>query len=316
MLELRQLRYFIALAQTRSFTRAARQLNMAQPPLSRQIQWIEDYLGVQLVDRSRRPLELTPAGQLFHDQAVQVVGGMNRLEETMRGHIARARPRLKLGFVASAIYGWLPDVLRAFRADHPEIDLLPGEFTSLEQWDALKAGRIDMGIARHWVDDPALEQILLHQEPLVLAVPAGHALAEAAQNPGLAALAGEELLVYPGSPRPSFADTVQAILAEHQVVAGRIMELREMQTALGLVAAGAGLCLVPEAARRSGRSDVRFLNLAEKVETPVVLSLRRGDRTIPVVRMCAMIARLFGEWGWPVVPELARIASGRAHRAG
>jgi DNA-binding transcriptional LysR family regulator len=148
MMELRQLRYFVAVARERNFTRAAEILHIAQPPLSRQIQQLEHEVGVRLIERGSRPVRLTEAGKLFYDQAVQALEHLERMTEMTRRLVATARTRLGIGFVASTLYGYLPEVIRRYRVARPEVEITLHEMTSLEQIVALKEGRIDVGFGR------------------------------------------------------------------------------------------------------------------------------------------------------------------------
>jgi LysR family transcriptional regulator, benzoate and cis,cis-muconate-responsive activator of ben and cat genes len=196
-LELRQLRYFAAVARERNFTRAAEMLHIAQPPLSRQIQQLEDELGVTLIERGSRPLQLTDAGRLLFEQATQV---LERVEEmkaiTQRLHEV-VRLRFRIGFVPSVLYGRLPELIRSYRAARPGVELLLLELTTLEQIAALKEGRIDVGYGRIPFDDPAIERTLLRNEKLSVALPAGHSLIARVGRLRLDDLAGEPLVVYP-----------------------------------------------------------------------------------------------------------------------
>ncbi|WEK41997.1 MAG: LysR family transcriptional regulator [Candidatus Sphingomonas colombiensis] len=300
MLDLRHLRYFIAVASERSFTRAAEVLHMAQPPLSRQIQQIEEIIGATLIDRDKRPLELTPAGRLFHEQALQVVQRMVQLQKAMESFLAAERRRLNVGFVPSTIYARLPDIIRTFRAVAPDVDINLEEMTSLEQASALKEGRIDIGFGRIRVDDPVLEQMVLRLEPMVLAMPLRHPLAAGDRPISLAQLAGYPLIIYPRAPRPSYADMVLALLREHDVEPGEIREVKEVQTAIGLVAAESGLCLVPTSVQRLGRSDVVYRELVEEAASPITMNIRSGDRSTVLLTMAKVIAQVYRDWDWPV----------------
>ena len=152
-MELRHLRYFLAVARELNFSRAALALHIAQPPLSRQIRQLEDELGAELFDRSARPLKLTAAGQFFQGQARQM---LERLDEacTATTRIARGgRTWFSIGFVPSTLYGALPEVIRRFRAAHPQVEVGLSELTTVQQIEALKAGRIDVGFGRLMLED-------------------------------------------------------------------------------------------------------------------------------------------------------------------
>src|SRR5919202_1895344 len=130
---LRHLRYFVAVARERSFTRAAETLRIAQPPLSRQIQQLEDELETVLIERGSRPVRLTDAGRLVYEQAVQVLERIEEMKAMSRRLHEAEQPRLAIGFVASTLYGYLPEVIRRYKAARPGVELALLELTTLEQ---------------------------------------------------------------------------------------------------------------------------------------------------------------------------------------
>jgi LysR family transcriptional regulator, benzoate and cis,cis-muconate-responsive activator of ben and cat genes len=297
-LELRQLRYFAAVARERNFTRAAEALHIAQPPLSRQIQQLEDELGVTLIDRGSRPLRLTDAGRLLYEQAVQV---LERIEEmkaiTERLHEAE-RPRMRIGFVPSTLYGRLPELIRRYRAVRPGVELTLLDLTTIEQIAALKEGRIDVGYGRIPFDDPAIERVLLSNEKLSAALPRSHSLLARAGRLRLDELAGEPLVVYPKAPRPSYADQVLTLFRERDLKPPAVYEVRELQTALGLVAAEVGICLVPVSVERLRRDDVVYRPLDdERAASPIIMSRRRGDNSPEIALMIKLIREMYRKEG-------------------
>src|ERR1700733_435885 len=130
-MELRHLRYFVAVAEERNFTRAAQKLHIAQPPLSRQIQQLEEELGVTLIDRKSRPLALTDAGRLLLEQAVQVLDRMDEMKAMMRRLLEAEKPRFGIGFVPSTLYGYLPEAVRRYRTARPDVELTLIELNTL-----------------------------------------------------------------------------------------------------------------------------------------------------------------------------------------
>jgi len=300
VIEIRHLRYFLAVARERNFTRAAESLNMAQPPLSRQIQQLEEEVGVVLFDRDSRPLSLTRAGALFYEQAHQVVQRMDELKTMMRRFVNADRPRFVIGFVPSVIYARLPSVIRGFREAAPGVDISLVEMMSLEQIEALKEGRIDAGFGRVRFDDPAVQREVLRDERLVVALPLGHPLLAGERPVSLADLAGETLIVYPRDPRPSFADQVLSLFHDQGLEPVGVQEVRELQTAVGLVAAESGVCIVPASVRRLERGDVVYRDLAEPATSPIILSHRRGDSSALLVTLCKVLADMYRDWNWPV----------------
>ena len=290
-MELRHLRYFVAVARERSFTRAAEHLHIAQPPLSRQVQQLEEELRTVLFVRGKRPVSLTEHGRLVYEQAVQILERAEDLHLIVRRAKHAERNRFSIGFVASTLYGRLPEVVRAYRAARPGVDLTLLELTSLEQVAALKEGRIDVGFGRIAFDDPAITRRLLRNEALIAALPAGHPALEHPAPLRLRDLVGEGLIVYPKAPRPSYADQVLSLFRDRGLRPAAVHEVRELQTALGLVAAEAGICLVPAAVERLRRDNVAYRSLDEQgAISPIFMSCRGGD-TSPEIDLILELVR-------------------------
>ena len=288
----------MAVARERNFTRAAKGLRIAQPPLSRQIQQLEEDLGVVLIERGSRPVRLTDAGRLLYEQAMQV---LERVEEiramTRRIHEAE-QPRFSIGFVASTLYGYLPEVIRRYRAARPAVELVLIELTTLEQIAALKEGRIDVGFGRIPFDDAAIERTLLRNEKLSAALPRTHALAARTGRLRLDEMAGDPLVVYPKAPRPSYADQVLALFRERGLKPPVVHEVRELQTALGLVAAEAGVCLVPASVERLRRDNIVYRPLGEEgAVSPIIMSTRKGDRSPEIGRVLRLVKEIYRKEG-------------------
>lgn len=298
-MELRQLRYFVAVAQEQNFTRAAQRLNIAQPPLSRQIRQLEHETGVLLIERGLRPVRLTEAGKLFYDQAVQALDHVERMVEMTRRLAAAARPRIGIGFVSSTLYGYLPEVIRRYRVERPEVEISLLELTSLEQITALKEGRIDVGFGRIPHGDPQVDRVLMRNEPLLAALPATHPLAARADL-RLADLAHLPLVVYPKAPRPSYADQVLALYRACGLRPPLVHEVKELQTALGLVAAESGVALVPASVARLRRDNVVYAPLDEPgAISPVIMSTRRDDPSPEIALILKLIKRMYRDQGIP-----------------
>lgn len=292
-MELRQLRYFVTVARERNFTRAAEQLHIAQPPLSRQIQQLEDELGVRLLVRNSRPVRLTDAGRFFYEQALQILGRVDQAKAATRRLGQAERSVLSIGFVSSTLYGGLPQVVRNLRKDFPDLDVQLVELMSSQQVEALKSGRIDVGFGRIRVADPAVERLIMREERLVVALPAGHPLATSEEPLSITALAGQNLIVYPKEPRPSFADAVLSLLADHGVRSGELLEVRELQAALGLVAAEMGFCVVPASAQAL-RDDIHYRPVAEEAATsPLIMVYRANDSSTYIEAIKGYIREMY-----------------------
>lgn len=276
-MELRQLRYFEAVASTLNFSRAAEQLHIAQPPLSRQIQQLEDELGVQLLDRTTRPMKLTNAGSYFYDQTVQMLAHIREIKDATRRLGAGTRRWMGIGFVPSTLYGFLPKVIRQFSLDYENLDISLCELTSVQQAEALKAGRIDIGFGRLAIPDDALDNIVLARERLIVVLSAHNELA-AKPVLSLQQLADQVLVLYPAAPRPSFADHVLNQFKVRGFDVPRTYETNGLQTAVCLVATDMGVTLVPESIQRVRRDDITYRPLAEEdVTTPLIMTIRKGD---------------------------------------
>jgi len=297
-LESRQLRYFVTVARERNFTRAAEKLHIAQPPLSRQIQQLEDEFGVALFDRGSRPLALTDAGRLLFEQATQVLDRLDEMK-AMMGRLHEAeRVRFSIGFVASTLYGYLPEVIRRYRTARPGVELSLLELTTMEQVAALKEGRIDVGFGRISFNDPSIEDTLLRNERLSAALPLTHPLASRTGQIRLEELAGSALVVYPKAPRPSYADQVLALFHERHIKPVAVHEVRELQTALGLVAADSGVCLVPASVERLRRDNVVYRPLKEaSAVSPIVMKCRKGDRSPELALILRLIREMYRKEG-------------------
>ena len=289
-MDLRHLRYFVTVARERNFTRAAELLHVTQPPLSRQIQQLEDDVGAKLFERESRPVTLTPAGRLFYEHAVQVLDRVEEMRAMMKRFVKAEHPSFVIGFVASTLYGSLPEVIRRFRTAAPDVDVRLIEMTTLEQIAALKEGRIDVGFGRLRFDDPAITRTIVRDEPLVAALPADQRLAIRGEPVSLRELASEPLILYPRIPRPSYADQVLSLFRDHGLTPRVAHEVRELQTAIGLVASEAGVCIVPESVQRLRRDDVVYLPLEEQdARSPIIISHRASDHSPNIAKLLEAI---------------------------
>lgn len=284
-MELRHLRYFRVVAETLNFTRAAERLHVAQPPLSRQIQQLEEELGVALLERSR-PLRLTEAGRFFYEHSAQLLEQLSRVCDDTRRIDKGQRRWLGIGFAPSTLYGALPELIRRLRASG-DIELGLSEMVTLQQVEALKTGRIDVGFGRIHIDDAAVVQKVIREDPLVAALPAGHPLL--AGPVSLTQLAQEPFVLYPGNVRPSYADHVLDLFSRNDLKIRVAQMTNELQTAIGLVAAGIGITLVPASVQRLHRDDIGYTPLLDAQATsPIIVSHRVGDESA-VLKLCLQL---------------------------
>jgi LysR family transcriptional regulator, benzoate and cis,cis-muconate-responsive activator of ben and cat genes len=251
-MELRHLRYFVVVAEELSITRAARRLRMAQPPLSQQLARLERELGVTLLERLPRGVRLTEAGHTLLAEATALLARADEVATVTRSVAAGQRGVLRIGCVPSGFLDFLPSVLPAFRERAPTVHTMVYEMSTAAQCEQIRLGQLDIGVVRNpppaGGDDP-LRHRRVRVEPLTVVLPDGHRLARQ-PTVALAELAEEPFVTFP---RRIAAEHFDAITS-HCVRAGfspRVAaEVDHDDALLGLVAAGVGVALVPEATTR------------------------------------------------------------------
>ncbi|WP_369922226.1 LysR family transcriptional regulator [Marinomonas polaris] len=275
-MELRHLRYFCAVAEEKNLTRAAEKLFIAQPPLTRQIKQLEEDVGAQLFDRHSRGLTLTPAGKYFWEQAKQMLAKADMVIENTRRIAEEQKAVFSIGFVPSVFYGQLPSLVRDLR-QQTNANILLHDLKTGEQIEALKTGKIDIGFGRLIIPDEQVEQTILFQEPLLVALHVGHPLLKKGE-PTLEELAKMPMILYPAgqAATPTFADICTSLFTSRGLTTKVTQQVNDLQTALGLVASEMGFALVSEQVRHFGRDDVVFIPLQDKsITCPVILSRRK-----------------------------------------
>lgn len=280
-MELRHLRYFVAVAEEGHFGRAARRLRIAQPPLSRQIHALEDELGFALFDRSRRRIEVTPAGQVF-------LARVRRVFEMLDATVIEARRaskgelgRVAVGYPSSVAYSGLTELLRAFRARSPGVDLVLREMPPQDQIVALKDGRLDVAFVRAPLEEPGLASEPVRTEPLVVALPEDHPLASR-RRIALPELAREPFVSFPRARGPSFFDLLMRLCHDAGFTPNIVQEAPQLDIVM-LVAAGYGVAIVPRSAGNVRRDGLVYKPLEGAPESTLLVAWRPDDRS-PVVR--------------------------------
>jgi len=289
-MELRSLRYFVALAEELHFGRAARRLSITQPPLSLAIRALEAELDVQLFARNRRHVALTHAGAAFLDQARGVLARAAEAVETARAADRGDVGRLVIGFMSASIYTLLPPLLRSFAATHPGVRLDLRELPLPQQWEALRRGDIDAGFVRPPVADTAFDHAPLLDEPLRVALPSGHRLA-AASRIGIAQLRNEPFVMFQKSPGLVLHDLVLGFCMQHGFAPRVAQEASQTHAVIGLVSAGIGVALAPASAQEIRLRGVTFRPLRERSpRIGTLLAWRRDDHS-PALRAFIDTAR-------------------------
>jgi DNA-binding transcriptional LysR family regulator len=287
---------FLAVAGTLHFGRAAEQLGIAQPALSRQIQRLECELGVALFARTRRSVQLTAAGAAFEPAAraivLQVEAAAREVHEVAAGRLGR----LRIGFVGSAALSALPVIVRAFSASFPGITLDLHELTTAQQLAALAARRIDVGLMRAHAPVRGIQVERLLAEPLVVALPNTARLARA-EAVAIADLRDEPWVMFPRSEGSGFHEQLLSICRAAQFEPVAVQEATQMQTLVGLVAGGIGVALAPASATRIQPAGIAYRPLAGQQDTVPLLLGRRSDEISPTIEHFLGCARALRDSG-------------------
>ena len=288
-MELRQLRYFLAVADDLHVGRAAARLHMGQPSLSRQIAVLEKAIDVPLFTRVRRRFALTPAGVIFRDGAQEIIRRSDELvrqaQQAHRGELGT----LRIGFVQSATFKALPSLVGAFRVANPDVELDPRAMTTLEQIAALGDGRIDAGLLRPPVNEPKIGTRVISTDPLVAALPAGHRLAGRKSIP-LAALAEESFVLYKRVEGPTVQDRIIGYCMSAGFTPRIVQEAIDVQTMVALVAAGLGVSLLIAPTPPTDGAVV-YRPLAEKLPQWEMALAWSSDNKSPVLARFLHIAK-------------------------
>ncbi len=284
-LELRQLRYFAAVAEEKHFGRAAARLHMTQPPLSQTIAALEEMLGTPLFLRTKRSVALTAAGAALLPEAQRILQQAAALPDLARRAASGASGLLSLSFISSADYSILPPLLQRFRARYPQVQIELREATTDIQLEDLMQGKIDAGLLLPPLPEKAaalLDVRPVLSEPLIAALPEG-----TVKKPGpvsLKSLRELPLIIFPRRISPAFHDTILSCFRDAGVTPHIGQEAIQMQTIVGLVSAGMGMALVPQSVSNLKRPGVDYRRLSDPApEIQTGLAWRR-DSTSSVLR--------------------------------
>ncbi|KIC33588.1 LysR family transcriptional regulator [Leisingera sp. ANG-S5] len=290
----KQLSYFIAVAEELHFGRAAERLDMAQPPLSRQIKQLEEELGAILFNRGRSAITMTQAGERLLERGKSILAQIEDTQLEVRRLGQGAEGRLRIGFVGSATFGILPNIIRSYRANYPEVNLSLIPMNNADLHRALVSRELDVVFARPTLKDPEFLSKHLVEERLILALPdivdtGTRSVAK------LERLKTHHLILYPEKPRPSYADMVLKAIEDAGFEAPLRIWCMDLQTALGLVAVGEGVCIVPESVANAPRKGMKFLRIEpEFARTELSVNYRLDEQGLHVknfVNIAQKVAR-------------------------
>jgi DNA-binding transcriptional LysR family regulator len=293
MFTLAQLENFVAVAEELHFGRAAERLRMTQPPLSRQIQILENGLQVQLLDRSSRRVHLTPAGHAFLGEARRLLKQAEHMAMTVRQFSSGEAGHITVGFTATSAYSMLATLLALARKELPKVEVVLREMVSRDQIQALNEGNLDLGLARPPVSGADLASYPTQRETLVVAIPLDHPLArlDGPVTPG--DLDGQELIMYSPVEARYFHDLLISIFRTAGISPRFSQYLSQVHSILALVNAGWGIAVVPATAAQLRYPGLLFKEALLPDGTGVELHFAwRKDNENPALR--ALLGHLAG----------------------
>ncbi len=282
-MELRQLRYFVAVAEELHFRRAAERLHVSQPPVSQQIRALEEEMGCRLLARTRRRVELTAAGEAFLRDARAILGELEGAVGAARRIDAGQTGRLRINFVGSALLSIVPAAVQRFRAARPEVEIELRERSTVEQLRAVSAAVVDLALVRPPIEvDPELRIEIVVRERTVAALPVDHKLARLRRIP-VRRRAAEPLVLFPRAQAPGFHDLLVSSLATADSPPRIVQYAPEMTTIIGLVAAGIGFSLVPASVARLTLDGVTYRSVTGAPGAELA-AVTRADHDSPLLR--------------------------------
>ncbi|MDX2242165.1 MAG: LysR family transcriptional regulator [Leptolyngbyaceae cyanobacterium bins.302] len=290
-MELRQLKYFITVAEELHFGRAAEALHLSQPALSKQIQALEDSLGVQLFERTKHWVKLTIAGRKFLEIAHRVLQEVDEGIQITRQVAEGAMGRLRIGFTEATLFSLAPDIVKTYREQSPQVELILTTGGTEMQVEALRTHQIDIGFVYLPIREPSLSIHPLFEENYVAALPTSHRLTRQKQV-SLQSLANEALIFYPRSLAPVlYADFVKCC-EQAGFVPNVVQEAELAQTRLGLTAAGVGITFVLAMMQNLSTKGVVYRPLDENFPTLKLALAWRQDEFAPIVQECVKMLKI------------------------
>jgi DNA-binding transcriptional LysR family regulator len=297
-LEFRHLEYAIALKKHRNFIQAAIALNLDQGFLSKQIKRLEGRLGIEIFDRSTRPLGLTEAGQVFLTRAEQIIDQVQKAVELSQETQAGKRGRLDVGINTSVANSKLPDLIRQFREQVPQVNLMLHELASYDQIEQLKTHQLDIGFFhRHNLknlpaaDRTTFTETVILTEPLVLVLPEQHPLAQH-RIISLADLSSEPFVLPPHTLLHGLRDQIDQLCLRAQCQPVVVQEAAWITTVLSLVAGGMGVSLLPANVKNLQRSGVIYRDIQDPSPILEIVAVNRMDNPSAILKNFLQILNL------------------------
>ncbi|WJV55605.1 LysR family transcriptional regulator [Prodigiosinella aquatilis] len=293
-MEFRQLRYFLAVAETLHFTAAAEKIGIAQPPLSQQIQKLEHEIGTPLFIRNKRHVELTEAGIFFREKAQKIIAeaesALAQIKMVARGESGH----LSIGFAGSIVFhGFVASAMREFRKIYPEVVIHSKESNSIDLMDKVRDAAIDCALVRLPLKIEHLNCVQLVDEPMIAVLPLGHQLA---QNPeiSLSDLADDSFITFPREIGPVLYDSIIRACQDAGFSPRLKMESPQISSSINLVAAGFGVAVIPESLKSIHSDGVTYHGLSQPLTTALGLIYREQEKSAVIRNFVRMMSQAGG----------------------
>lgn len=292
-MDLRQFRYFVAVAEELNFSRAARRLHMSQPPLSLQIKSIEEELGTVLLERTRRKVELTEPGRLFLDRARSVLAAVDGTGDAVRRAARGEAGEIRVAFTGSVpMFEAFPRFVQAFRERFPGVRVELGHLSTGAQLQAIVDRGIDVGFLRpshQFTPAPDIAVRRIWEDELQAVLPASHRLARAKGGVRMADLAEEPFVLFPRGIGCGLFDHVMGLANQAGFVPRVVQEAREGTTIMALVAAGTGISILPDTYRKASIPHIAYRPIrSPAAKSRLLIAWRAADKAPLVARFVAM----------------------------
>jgi DNA-binding transcriptional LysR family regulator len=286
-MEFRHIRSFLSVAETLHFGRSARLLNLSQPALSLQVKALEDELGIQLLSRNRQGTALTEAGQVFREDALIALEKLEFARRKAQWASAGKLGHIRIGFISTAGFEIVPNLMRRFRKSYPDIDFSIRNILTGAQLEMIEDGLLDVGFLRLPIETrKGIEVTTVHREPFVAILPSWHSLS-AKKEIRLRELKGNPFVMYAREYAPGFHDLLTGILSNAGVIPKVVQTAGEMPTLISLVDAGVGVSIVPASVAKRIVSKVSVCSIADRMpESQIGLAFARQNTAAVVRRFC------------------------------
>lgn len=279
MIETRHLVYFKTVAEHLNFTKAAKHLNISQPPLSHQIKQLEELLGVNLFYRTNRKVELTEAGKYFYEVTIKTLNNLENQIETVRKIGNGEIGNLRIGFGGSVIYDILPKIIHDIHQRYPELKLTVQQLTTFQQVNALKNGEIDIGILVPPINEVSIKTLPIRKEQFVVCLNKNHPLSNIKEPLPIKLFSNEDIIMTPYFAGMGYYESVISLCKLGGFTPNVTQTAQEQQTIVSLVASGLGVAFVPLSTSNIHHKNVVYRKLQEKVYKETAIAWNKGDIT-------------------------------------